>query len=161
MFCKDLNSRTQEENEVTMVQSEKSKKPPPLSKKHRKTNLNVDNPDSELYQSQIDTLKAVNAQKEAENKKLKESNDLKTKRINILEAELEQARSFLIQQNKSQSSEPTKDGSEGTKVESLEIKTNNLETQFVLLLSKVDAIQTDLKKEQGKNGRSQKMSSIM
>ena len=86
LYCKDLNSRTQEENEVTMVQSEKSKKPPPLSKKHRKTNLNVINPDSELYQSQIHTLKAVNAEKEAENKKLKESNDLKTKRINILEA---------------------------------------------------------------------------
>ena len=51
----------------------------------QKSTLNIDNPDEELYQNQIDILKAVNAQREAENKRLGESNDLKAKRIMNLE----------------------------------------------------------------------------
>jgi hypothetical protein len=113
IFCKD----NQVDSEITVIVPDNSKKVPQPSRRHRKTNLNIDNPDMELYQSHIDTLKAVNAQKEAENKKLKESNDLKTKRINILEAELEQARSILILQNKCQNSEPNINQNDTSKVE--------------------------------------------
>ena len=62
----------------------------------QKSTLNIDNPDEELYQNQIDILKAVNAQREAENKKLRESNDLKAKQIMNLELNWRKPDNFLI-----------------------------------------------------------------
>ena len=71
---------------------------PPLTGRHRKSNLNQENPETEFLKSQIDTLKSIVSQNDEEIKKLKQSNDLKSKRITQLEAKLEEAQNFVTNQ---------------------------------------------------------------
>ena len=63
-----------------------------VSGKHKKSNILSDHPENDFLESQINSLKSVIAMREAELKKCKESNDLKSKRIMYLEEQLNQAR---------------------------------------------------------------------
>ena len=73
---------------------------PTLSGRHRKSNLNLENPETEFLRSQVDTLKTAVSQNDEEIKKLKQSNDLKTKRIIQLESKLQEAQNCITQQAK-------------------------------------------------------------
>ena len=64
--------------------------------KQRKSNVNIENPDKEFLKSQLDTCKGMIAQKDLEVKKLKESNDMRAKRISALESLLQESREFII-----------------------------------------------------------------
>ena len=119
---------------------------PPVSKKHRKTTLNIHDPDAELYQTQIDILRAENAKKEAENKKIRESNDLKAKRIITLESELQQAR-LLLNQQAGQAEQQSRANNQSN-VDLLEQKTMHLENQYSSLIIKVDLIHEMLSSNQ-------------
>jgi len=74
---------------------------PPLTGRQRKSNVTTSNPENEFLRSQIDTLKGVISQSEEEIKKLRESNDLKSRRINQLEGQLLLAHDSLYPQSKS------------------------------------------------------------
>ena len=63
-----------------------------LSGKQRKSNVNKDSPDTEFLNSTINTLTGTIARNELELKKLRESNDLKLKRIVQLETQVKEAR---------------------------------------------------------------------
>ena len=119
--------------------------------RHRKSNLNLDKPDIEFLQSQLDSCRGVIAQREAELKKLKESDSLKAKRIMQLEAQLQEARHQITK-----SSKPTEEpvhiplldaiptnlnNKDYVKVLLLEEKTNTLEHQITSLFSKIDSLQ--------------------
>ena len=60
-----------------------------LNNRHRKSNLNLDKPELEFLQSQLDSCRSIIAQREAELEKVKESDSLKAKRIMQLEAQLQ------------------------------------------------------------------------
>ena len=64
---------------------------PRLTGKHKKSKVN-EKAENEFLQATIDTLKATLAKNGLEIKKLKESNDIKTKRIMNLETQIEEAR---------------------------------------------------------------------
>ena len=66
-----------------------------LNMRHRKSNLNLDKPELEFLQSQLDSCRGIIAQREAELKKMKESDTLKAKRIMQLDAQLEEARQLI------------------------------------------------------------------
>ena len=66
-----------------------------MSGKHRKSKVN-DNPENEFLQATVDTLKSTIAKNDLEIKKLKESNEIKAKRIMNLESQLEEARNTII-----------------------------------------------------------------
>ena len=78
----------------------------------------------ELLQIQINALKVSNTQKDAEIKKLKESNDLKLRRINQLE--------LITKKNNPDTTEPSK-------VEILEEKTKNMQVTIDLILSRLNS----------------------
>ena len=71
---------------------------PPLTGRQRKSNVNLENPATDFLKSQVDTLKSVVSQNDAEIKKLKQSNDIKSKRINQLESQLQEATNLIAQQ---------------------------------------------------------------
>ena len=121
------------ENETVMtLENNPTSKP---SAKYRKSNaISCNHPDKEYLMSQINTLKSVVAKREAELKKVQESETLKTKRIIQLEAQLREARHDGI-------SNISQDNHDQQKIYNLEEKTNNLEKQVNLLFSKMDSFQ--------------------
>ena len=133
-----------------------NKKLPKLAGKHRKSNATTcEHADKEFLESQINTLKSVVARREAELKKVQESDNLKAKRIMQLEAQLSEARDAVCLLN-SNGSEKIPDvpelsdkgkQNENHLLSNLANKTTNLENQMTILLSKFDNLQQDLKKD--------------
>ena len=77
-----------------------------LSGKQRGSNVNKDSAGTELLQTTIDTLRGTIAMKDAEYKKIKESDIIKSKRIMNLESQLKETQKTLILQNHLHSKEP-------------------------------------------------------
>jgi gas vesicle protein len=71
---------------------------PPLTGRQRKSNINLENPETDFLKSQVDTLKSIVSQNDEEIKKLKQSNELKAKRINQLESKVQEAQNVIAQQ---------------------------------------------------------------
>ena len=123
------------------------------SGKYRKSNaVGFEYPDMEFLESQINTLKSVMAKREAELKKVQESDNLKAKKIMNLEAQLSEARKFACQTNcpDIQKTETSKDNlmePDNSKITILEIKTTNLESQMTLLMSKNEDIELSQNRE--------------
>ena len=130
-----------------------------LNSRHRKSNLNMDKPDLEFLQSQLDSCRGIIAQREAELKKVKESDSLKAKRIMQLDAQLQEARNLINKSFQStetgaqipKADEPTNDynnkqrhSNEDVKIILLEAKTNTLEHQMTSMSSKLDSLQAML-----------------
>ena len=97
---------------------------------------------------QVETLKSALAQKELKLTKLKQSDSLKVKQINILEAKLQEALFTLTHKNgeTKDKADSVKSNSnqnvcqdENIKIQSLENKTSNLELQLGLLSSKFES----------------------
>ena len=107
-----------------------------VSAKHRKSNINNEDPEKEFLRSQINTLKSIVAKREAELKKLEESDNLKAKRIMNLEAQLNEAR----KNNCDPSTSPVHTTTENLKIKNLESKTNTLEHQISILFSQMKNI---------------------
>ena len=118
------------------IHSEQSMRPvlPPLTGRHRKSNLNQDSPETEFLKSQIDTLKSVLSQNDEEIKKLKQSNDLKSKRITQLEAKLEEAQQFVTQQAKLSKTTTT------FHTEDSESRINLLEQKYNFVLDQINSL---------------------
>ena len=57
--------------------------------------MNTDSPEKQFLEATVDTLKATIAKNELDMKKLKESNELKAKRIVNLEAQVKEARDTI------------------------------------------------------------------
>ena len=105
----------------------------------------------EFLQSQLDSCRGVIAQREAELKKLKESDSLKAKRIMQLEAQLQEARHLITKSSKTteepvpiSASDPIPtilNHKDDVKVILLEAKTNTLEHQMASISSKIDSLQ--------------------
>ena len=70
-------------------------KPPNLGGKQRNSNVPTVNPDIELLNTQIDILRGNISQKELVLKKLRESDNLKSKRIIQLDSQLKEAHIML------------------------------------------------------------------
>ena len=127
-----------EKPSTTLEMSEQTKKLTNFGGKHRKSNVNsCDHPEIEFMESQINTLKTVVAKREAELKKVQESDNLKAKRIMNLEAQLNEARKTACFQNLN---------SEDLKITNLENKTSCLEEQVILLTSKFETFQSNMEK---------------
>ena len=90
-----------------------------MTSRQRKSNVDVANPKNEFLKSQIDTLKTVISQNNEEIKILKESNDLKSRRINQLESQLLLAHESLAGQN-SFSGSNTNESFDAKRVDTLE-----------------------------------------
>ena len=116
--------------------------------------MNKDLPNVEFLQTTIDALKATVSKNELEMKKLKESNDMKLKRIISLEAQLEIAKTAsaehkcneeVFKQNTSTREDISEMYSNTNvdimKVIFLENKTNTLEQNITLLASKIETMQ--------------------
>ena len=73
---------------TTIETSSSRVKLPSLLGRQRKSNVNIDDPQIEFLKSQVDTLKGVIVQNNDEIRKLKQSNELKAKRINQLESQI-------------------------------------------------------------------------
>ena len=106
---------------------------PPFSGKHRKSKVDTENPDTQLLQATVDTLKATVAMNDLEIKKLKESNDLKSKRIINLESQVQEATNTISKHKCINSkeepviinhSEVKVDGFQQVKIATLENRTN-------------------------------------
>ena len=132
---------------------------PQLSGKHRKSKVNDERPESEFLKATIDTLKATIAKNDLEIKKLKESNDIKAKRIWNLESQVEEAKNSMInhicpnldkeipktpEPFEAQVERPIMNGYEGSKVATLETRTNNIEHNISILTSKLDNLQFNI-----------------
>ena len=74
------------------------------SARHRKSNIKVDNPETEFLKCQLDSCRGIIAQREAELKKVKESETLKAKRIMKHESQLQEAINLI-----NKSSPPTQE----------------------------------------------------
>ena len=127
--------------------------------KQRKSNVNVENSGNEFLQSQLDTCKGLIAQKDLEFRKLKESNDLRGKRISNLESLAQESRNFIIKQSKlfkhndvtipydlqagasSNCDHVTYSYSESNKINDLESKSNSMQHQITLLTYKLDTLE--------------------
>ena len=124
---------------------------PPFSGKHRKSKVNTENPDVEFLQATINSLKGTLAKNELEMKKLKESNELKIKRISNLEAQVEDAKNIFAKNKcdnfpSEEVSTPqivtsNLDGCHQMKLVSLEGRTTNLEQNLTLLMTKLEHFQ--------------------
>ena len=121
---------------------------PKKSGKHRKSNAaSCQHPEKEFLESQINTLKSVVARREAELKKLQESDKLKAKRIMQLEAQLTEARKFgcipnaTPLHNTETRFENNENTHENTLLEKLNKKTTDLEQQMSLLLNKFENLE--------------------
>ena len=119
-------------------------KQPTFTGKHKKSKVNIASPETEFLQTTIDTLKATIAMNEIEIKKLKESNDIKVKRIFSLESQVQEARNHLVS-HKCQISEnatdqpiDVNDKHQEDKLNSLENRTNSIEETITNLASKID-----------------------
>ena len=132
-----------------------------LNSRHRKSNLNLDKPDLEFLQSQLDSCHGIIVKREAELKKIKESKSLKAKRIIQLDAQLQETRNLI-----SKSSQSTEAGSqiptaeettvtvyynnktinynEDVKIILLVAKTNTIEQEMTSMSSKLDSLQAML-----------------
>ena len=86
-------------------ETQTTKKLPTLTGKHRKSNL-CDHPDTEFLEMQIVTLKSSLAKKELEHNKVKQSDALKVKQINNLEAKLQVAMNTLKEKEETQQRNP-------------------------------------------------------
>ena len=84
--------------EKVQISSGGRTKLPTLTGRQRKSNLSTENPETEFLRSQVDTPKSIVSQNDEELKKVKQSNDLKAKRINQLEAQLQEAQKCIGQQ---------------------------------------------------------------
>ena len=113
---------------------------PTLSGRQRKSNIKIDNPETEFLKSQVDTLKGIVSQNDEEIKKLKESNDLKAKRINQLELQVREALKLNAKkdENREQSNHVTKINETDTasRISSLEQKFSFLLDQISIINSK-------------------------
>ena len=109
----------------------------------------------------MDTCKGLIAQKDLELKKLKDSNDLRGKRISNLESLAQESRNFIIKQSKlfkhndvtipydlqagaSSNCDHVNQAysySESNKINDLESKSNSMQHQITLLTSKLDTLQ--------------------
>ena len=118
---------------------------PNFGGKHRKPLAagGCDHPDIEFLESQINTLKSVIARRELELKKVQESDNLKAKKIMNLEAQLSEARKAACQTEsfKNVTNDNNLKCQETARINNLEIKTNHLEHQLLLLSSKLEASQ--------------------
>ena len=122
-------------------QSTQSMRPvlPPLVGRHRKSNLNLENPEIEFLKSQIDTLKSVLSQNDEEIKKLKQSNDLKSRRITQLESKLEEAQHFVTQQARISTTTPKPHSEDSeSRITLVEQKYNFVMDQINFLSTKID-----------------------
>ena len=126
------------------VTNKKVSKP---SGKYRKSNaVGCDHPDLEFLESQINTLKSLVATREAELKKVQESDNLKAKKIMNLEAQLSEARKSSCQTNipdmkNTETSKENLGEPDHSKITNLEIKTTSLESQITLLMTKIENIE--------------------
>ena len=127
-------------------------KQPTFTGKHRKSKVNQTSPETEFLQTTVDTLKATVAMNEMEIKKLKESNDIKAKRILSLESQVQESRNHItshkcpILENDSvtDKSNDTNDVYQKVKINSLENRTNAIEHCITILTSKMDNLQLNL-----------------
>ena len=124
---------------------------PNLTGKQRKSNIEVNNPQLEFLKAQLTSLKVALAQKDAEMKKVLESDKLKAQKIIALNAELQEKRNFITKQcNVTPSTEVPETvsqstyGTENTRVNFLELKTSSLEQQVTMLMTKMDSLQINL-----------------
>ena len=128
------------------------------------TNVNLENPDKEFLKSQLDTCNGLIAQKDLELKKLKESNDMRAKRITNLETLVQEARQFITKQNtlfkannikildeldEKPNNHQTTSCDNTIKIYGLETKTSIIENQLTLLASKVESLQLHVLTNQG------------
>ena len=136
---------------ITFHQSTVDKQPA-TKNKHKKTNLNVDSPDVEFLNATINTLKGTVAKNEIELKKLKESNDLKVKRILQLEAQVEESKRIITShkcavpksndddsRNFLKESPEIADKCQQRMVSTLEARTVNLEQNMAILSAKFES----------------------
>ena len=124
---------------------------PQFSGKHRKSKVNTESPETEFLQTTVDILKVTIAKNDLEIKKLKESNDLKAKRIINLESQVEEARNTISKHqcntlkepsaNIQQSGSVTIDGFQQVKIATLENRTNTIEQNMTLLTSRLENLQ--------------------
>ena len=120
------------------------------SGKHRKSNaIGCEHHNLEFLESQINTLKSIVAKREAELKKVQESDNLKAKKIMNLETQLNEARKLACQTNSIPETQ-TNHGSfmDSSKIYNLETRTNYLENQIILLSSKLEKIEVNPSKAQ-------------
>ena len=110
---------------------------PTLSGRQKKSNIKIDNPETEFLKSQVDNLKGIVSQNDQEIKKLKESNDLKAKRINQLELQIREALKLNVE-NKEEPNHATQinDTDTATRISSLEQKFSFLLDQISIINSK-------------------------
>lgn len=151
----NLDERLNPEAEAFDPPLQKSQNLPQLSGKHRKSKVNQENPESEFLKATVDTLKATIAKNGLEIKKLKESNDIKAKRIINLETQVQEARNTITLHqcnNFSYSSEETisknQTGCNGSidnfqyvKIANLENRSNSMEQTITLLTSRLESLQ--------------------
>ena len=104
-----------------------------------------------MYKAQVTSLKVALAQKEAEFKKVVESDRLKAQKIMTLNAELQEFRNTFIKETSTNISvEPSVISTNSNinddkiKVHILELKTSNLEQLVNKLESKIDALQINV-----------------
>ena len=138
---------------------------PQLSGKHRKSKVNIENPEKEFLLSTVDTLKVSIAKSDLEIKKLKESNDIKAKRIMNLEAQLEEAKNTitkhkcLVSEERQEHPYPShtqelrqmSDGFQEIKVANIETRTNAIEHNISLLSAKLENLQFNFLAEKKSN----------
>ena len=132
---------------------------PQFSGKHRKSKINNENPEKEFLQGIVDTLKATIAKNDLEMKKLKESNEIKAKRIMNLESQIEEAKNTITKHkcpgngeemtnpspfSQFQFQPPVLDGYQQIKVANLENRTSSIEHNISVLTSKLENLQFNL-----------------
>ena len=121
---------------------------PPMSGRQRKSNVNSESPETEFLKSKVDTLRGIFSQNDEAIKKLKQSNDLKAKRINQLESQVQEAQKLITDQTRTNNDNtnnqniniPTGDDS-SPRVNLLEQRMSFKVDQMSLLNSKVSDIQ--------------------
>ena len=110
--------------------------------------MNKDNPGTEYYKSQSNTLRAILALKDAEIKKMKESNDIKIKRISQLEGQLEVAQNTQVDQNmlipndgdRQTNNVDVNVSNETIRMNNMETKTKHLEMQLKFWLQNLQVL---------------------
>ena len=127
-------------------------KQPALSGKHRKSKVNEVSPEVEFLKATVDTLKATIVKNELENKKLKESNDIKAKRILNLEAQIQEAKTTITKHQcpsfegppDTETKSCNNDVYQKVQMSNIESRTNAMEHNIALLTSKFDNLQFNI-----------------
>ena len=101
--------------------------------------MNTDSPEKQFLEATVDTLKATIAKNELDMKKLKESNELKAKRIVNLEAQVKEARDTITKNQCTSTKEDSVNNSQPKFT--LENRNNSIEHNFLLLTSKLEILQ--------------------